>query len=83
MNNKTIGIGLLIIGVIMMIVSISADLTGLGQDPLNFGWKQILGAMAGLVVINVGVWVLIIRKMKSEEQKVSNDQTKEETDEIL
>ena len=83
MNKKISGYVLLVIGVIMMVVSVTADLTGLGQDPLNFGWKQILGAGAGLIVINVGVWLLVIRKTKSKEQNLSNNQGSQEPEELL
>lgn len=83
MDKKIIGYGLIVIGAIMMMVSITADVIGLGQDPLNFGWKQILGAGAGLVVANVGMWVLVIRRVKSEEQNSSKNQHSEKPEDLL
>jgi hypothetical protein len=32
------------------------DYLGIGQNPTGIGWKQLLGAAVGLVVILVGVW---------------------------
>jgi len=83
MNKKIIGYGLIVIGAIMMMISITADIIGLGQDPLNFGWKQILGAGAGLIVINVGIWVLVIKKINNKEQLSSNNKHTEKPEDLL
>jgi hypothetical protein len=56
MSKRMIGFGLVIIGSLMQIISLSADYLGIGQDPTVIGWKQLLGAAIGLVVILVGVW---------------------------
>jgi len=58
MNNKTIGIIVIILGVLLAAVSLLADVLGLGGDPNAIGWKQFLGAGLGVLVVIVGVWFL-------------------------
>jgi NADH:ubiquinone oxidoreductase subunit 6 (subunit J) len=58
MNKKTIGIILVIVGAVGQIFSLSADFLGIGNDPATVGWKQLLGAGVGLIVILVGVYFL-------------------------
>ena len=54
-NKKTMGIALIVIGAIMLIVSLAADAIGLGGAP-GFGWKQIIGVIAGVVVAAIGYY---------------------------
>ena len=56
MSNKTIGIVLIILGVGMMIVSLAADVIGIGNGT-GIGWKQILGAVVGVLVAVGGGWL--------------------------
>ena len=60
-NKKTIGIALLAVGVIVLIASLAADVIGLGGAIGAFGYKQIIGAVVGVVVAVVG-FVLYSRK---------------------
>ena len=60
-NKKTIGIALLVVGVIVLIVSLAADAIGIGGAVGAFGYKQIIGAVVGVVVAVVG-FVLYSRK---------------------
>ena len=53
-NTKTVGTVLLVVGVILLIVSLGADVIGLGGGA-RFGGQQILGAIAGIILIVVGV----------------------------
>ena len=64
MSTKTIGLALIIIGVLVLAVSLLADYIGLGSGPAGIGWKQLLGAGIGLVAAIVGV-VLSLRQKKS------------------
>ena len=59
-NNKTIGVVLLVAGVVLLIISLAADAIGLGEAGA-FGYKQIIGAVAGVIVAVVG-FVLYSRK---------------------
>jgi hypothetical protein len=52
-NKKTIGIALLAVGVIVLIISLGADLIGIG-GAAGFGYKQIIGAVVGVIVAVVG-----------------------------
>ncbi len=40
MSTKTIGLALLIIGILVLAVSLLADYLGLGSGPATIGWKQ-------------------------------------------
>ncbi len=53
MNKKTLGIIAVVIGVVVLLVSLGANLLGIGAP--GFGFKQVIGAVAGAVVAIVGV----------------------------
>jgi hypothetical protein len=57
---KTIGIALLAIGGIVLIVSVLADVIGLG-GATAFGYKQIIGAVVGAIIAAIG-FVLYLRE---------------------
>ena len=59
-NMKTIGIASLVVGVILVIGALAADVIGIG-GAAGFGYKQIIGAVVGVVVAVVG-FVLYSRK---------------------
>jgi hypothetical protein len=54
-NKKTIGTVLLVAGVILLVVSLGADVFGLGEGGARFGSQQILGAVAGLILLVAGL----------------------------
>jgi hypothetical protein len=60
MNKKNLGIALLVVGIVVLLLSLAADMIGIGGAP-GFGYKQILGAVAGVVAAVVG-FVLYSRK---------------------
>ena len=60
MNNRTIGIVLLAVGVVLLIVSLAADLIGIG-GAAGFGYRQIIGSITGAIVAIVG-FVMYSRK---------------------
>ena len=45
---------LLVVGVLLFFVSLAADAVGIGEGT-GIGWKQITGAVAGVVVAAVGM----------------------------
>ena len=59
-NKKTIGIALLIVGAVLVIGSLAADAIGIG-GAAGFGYKQIVGALVGVIAAVVG-FVLYSRK---------------------
>ena len=58
MSKKTIGFLLIILGVVVLVVSLAADVIGIGGMP-GFGWKQILGTVVGVIVALGGVWLAL------------------------
>ncbi|MBI5838954.1 MAG: hypothetical protein HZB19_02520 [Chloroflexi bacterium] len=52
-NKKTIGIALLAVGAVLLIGSLTADAIGIGSAT-GFGYKQIVGAVAGVIFAVVG-----------------------------
>ena len=65
MSKKTIGIGLIVIGVILLIVSLAADSLGIGGVP-GIGIKQLAGAGVGLIIAIVGGWLMMGDKSKKK-----------------
>lgn len=57
MDKKTLGLGLIPIGLAWVMVSLGADAIGLGAAP-GIGWKQWLSTAAGVVIVLVGMWFL-------------------------
>jgi hypothetical protein len=62
MAGKRISFGLvwMVCGVIIIILSLGADLFGIGSST-GIGWKQLVGAAVGLVVLIVG---FLLRRVK-------------------
>src|SRR3990172_340373 len=54
MSRRTLGIGLVLGGLLMAAVSLFADYLGVGAHPGILGWKQILGAVAGVAISLAG-----------------------------
>ncbi len=59
-GKKIAGIALLVVGLLVLILSLIADLVGIGGSPV-FGYKQIIGSVAGVAAIAVGLF-LALRK---------------------
>jgi len=54
MSKKTIGIVLAALGAIMAVLSLAADMIGLGRDP-GIHRAQLLGIAIGIIVAAVGI----------------------------
>jgi len=61
MSKKSISIILIIAGIILFIISLIADLIGIGGDLTAFGWKQITGVAVGLLLFLIGIRLRIIK----------------------
>ena len=59
-NKKTTGIVLMAVGVVVLLGSLAVDAIGIGPSA-GFGYKQITGIVAGVIVAVVG-FVLYSRK---------------------
>ncbi len=55
MSKKSLSLIAIIVGLILMIVSLIADLIGLGSYP-GINWAQIVGAVVGLGTVLLGFW---------------------------
>lgn len=51
---RALAASLLVIGVLLFLVSLTADTTGLGEG-MGVGWKQITGAVIGVVIAAIGI----------------------------
>lgn len=51
---RTVALILLVIGVLLFLVSLTADSTGIGEG-MGIGWKQITGAVIGVVAAAIGI----------------------------
>jgi hypothetical protein len=56
MSKRTIGIVLIVIGVVLAIVSLADDAIGIGTYP-GINSAQLLGAAVGIIIALVGVWL--------------------------
>ena len=57
MNKKTTALSLLVLGLILVALSLAADLIGLGEGS-GMGYRQIAGLVVGLVGIVAGAMLL-------------------------
>ena len=57
MSRKTISRMITAVGVIMLALFAMADLIGLGQSPDVIGYRQLLGVIAGALVIALGFYL--------------------------
>jgi hypothetical protein len=62
---RTRGIALLVVGVLLVVISLSADFLGFGPSP-GIGLKQGAGAVVGVVLAAIGAMQL--RKAKDGEK---------------
>lgn len=59
-RKRTIGLVLLIVGIVVLIISVAADAIGLGGST-GFGYNQMAGTAVGAIVAIVGA-ILMRRK---------------------
>jgi hypothetical protein len=55
MTSKTLGLAFAVLGIIVLAVSLSADLLGLGARA-GIGGQQLSGAVAGALLLLTGIW---------------------------
>jgi len=60
-KKKTAGVFLLTVGVVVLLVSFTADSIGLGGSP-GLGYRQIVGIAGGAVVAIAGLVLLLNQK---------------------
>jgi hypothetical protein len=60
MNRRTLGITLLVVGLVVFLVALGADLVGLGGAP-SLGPTQVTAAIIGAAVAIAGVLLRAVR----------------------
>ena len=58
MSKRTISIVLIVLGMVVLILSLAADLLGIGHYP-GINGAQILGAAIGVVIEVAGIWLAL------------------------
>jgi hypothetical protein len=53
MEKKTLGLILIVVGIVVLLLSLFADLIGIGGYP-GIGYKQVVGIIFGVVIIVIG-----------------------------
>ena len=71
-NIRTLGVILLVIGVMLLVLAIGADAIGLGQTRA-FGFKQVAGAVVGVLLATIGS-LLVLQKEAVGSGASSGDQ---------
>jgi hypothetical protein len=61
MSQKNLSLILVIGGFVLLVVSLLADVLGVGNRP-GFGWKQFSGTTVGVASGLVGLWMLFRKK---------------------
>ena len=61
LNSKTAPGLLVLIGAGLLLVSLLADVVGIGDDP-GFGFQQTTGTVVGLIIAAVGLYLLLKAK---------------------
>ena len=56
MDKKTLNTTILVVGIVILAVSLFADVIGVGDFP-GFGREQTIGAIAGAIVIAAGLFL--------------------------
>lgn len=56
MKSRSLAVALLVVGVLLFLVSLAADQLGIGGAG-GFGWKQWAGAVVGIVLAAVGMFL--------------------------
>ena len=56
MDRKTVSIVVVALGALVLLASLTADMTGLG-DAGRFGSKQMMGTVVGIVVLGIGAYL--------------------------
>ena len=57
MSRKNLSLILVIGGFLLAVVSLLADVLGIGNRP-GFGWNQFSGMTFGIIAVLVGIWML-------------------------
>ncbi len=65
MAKRTLGFLLIIIGVVIAVISLSADFIGIGNQQ-GIGWQQLLGTAIGVIALLVGIWMTLRKPIQNK-----------------
>ena len=71
LDKRTASIILFVVGGGLLVLSLSADVIGIGDDP-GFGRQQTMGTVAGVVVMAVGLGLTFKAKWHAVKTTLSN-----------
>jgi hypothetical protein len=54
LSTKATGVGFLVVGVVLLLISATADSLGIGGAS-GIGWKQVAGIVVGVAFVALGV----------------------------
>ena len=54
MDDNTSSIAVIVLGALILLASLTADMTGLGNH-VSFGPRQIIGTVVGIIVFAMGI----------------------------
>ena len=58
MDNKVLNAAILVVGIVVLVISLLADIIGVGDSP-GFGRDQAIGSITGAIVAVVGLVLTI------------------------
>jgi len=56
---RTWALVILAVGILVLLVSLGADVVGIGGEPRVFGYKQVAGTLAGMFLALVGAFLYL------------------------
>lgn len=65
MSKKNLGLLLIVGGLILLVLSLGADIFGIGAEA-GFGWKQLTGTVVGLAAFGYGFWMTRVKPEKKK-----------------
>lgn len=67
-TSKLGAIMLIVLGALVLALSVFADSLGISGGGEGFGWKQLIGAIAGLVVLLIGIMWLARPRLSADDR---------------
>ncbi len=58
MDKKTLNMTVLVVGIVILVICLFADVIGIGDSP-GFGRDQAIGSIVGVIITAVGIFLLV------------------------
>lgn len=56
---RTWALAILAVGILVLLISLGADVIGIGGSPGIFGYKQVAGTLAGIILALIGAFLYL------------------------